>query len=105
MLSEFASTRIADRGVVGVDESYGFMIIRRAKANGQRAASLGTQHAHGEVERCVRGVRAVSARVAWPWELGSGNDASVVHVLRYLLLTLRIGLEGPNRHMRRRSYR
>lgn len=40
--------RIADRGVVGVDESYDFMIIGRAKANGQRATSLGTQ---------VRGVR------------------------------------------------
>jgi hypothetical protein len=35
--------RIADRGVVGVDESYDFMIIGRAKANGQRATSLGTQ--------------------------------------------------------------
>ena len=46
--------RIADRGVVGVDESYDFMIIGRAKANGQRATSLGTQ---------VRGVRVAGNRV------------------------------------------
>ena len=56
--------RIADRGVVGVDESYDFMIIGRAKANGQRATSLGTQ---------VRGVRVA---------VGTGSTA-LTRLARY----------------------
>jgi hypothetical protein len=66
------------------------MIIGRAKANGQRAASLGTQHAPTRRVRIIqmgspcrapgRGVAVWVCARRWELELGSGNDASVVHV-------------------------
>jgi len=68
--------RIADRGVVGVDESYDFMIIGRAKANGQRATSLGTQ---------VRGVRVWErCTLRFHGLARSLRTRPVADVLRYL---------------------
>ena len=91
--------RIADRGVVGVDESYDFMIIGRAKANGQRATSLGTQ---------VRSVRVWERSRPRLSHVRSGRLSSYATLYLFAItdfFALRIGLEGPNRHMRRMSNR